>query len=627
MSGSRRRVGRVAGSLLALAGVAALAPAAAADVALNEVNCAGTDWVELVNTAATPVDLSGWLLTDDPIDRSPPRDDHRLELPEATVIGPTDSLVLERQPGGFPFGISCRSDMVRLADAGHGPVDEVAIPDLPSEEVTWGRFPNGSGAWTVTKPTKGAANEPAEDSDLDRAAWLYDPSKVVEIDLSLPPASRAALVADPREYQDASFSLTSGGGTYGPLAVGLRLKGWAGSFRGLDGKAAFKVKFNHSIPGQRFFGLKGLTLNNMVQDPSMVHETLAYEVFRAAGVPAPRTGFAYVRVDGDDYGVYLDVETPDDVFLRRWFSSTGHLYEGAVGADVTAEAAPRFEVEEGPEDDLGDLGALVAAASGSGELSDRMEGLADLDEMTTMWAVERYIGHWDGYAGDSAVQPNNYFLHSDAGGRFSMLPWGTDQTFGKRVPFVDEHGSLFRQCLADDPCRSMYRSAVERLPALVAPLRLDDLTVTTADLLAPWQAADPRREQSLPEIGAGVAATRTFLASRWADVLDPSFWRPADRLAPDTEVTAGPSGRIDRPRRDALRFRFASTEPGSSFECRIDRRRWRSCEPPLSVRAGLGRRTLGVRAIDGAGNVDATPATRIWRNAGRRSRGAAGDEG
>ena len=82
--------------------------------------------------------------------------------------------------------------------------------------------------------------------------------------------------ARPTEYYDATFSLTTAGGTYGPLAVGVRLKGGLGSFRPLAGKAAFKVKFNHSVAGQRFLGLKKLTLNNMVQDKSMIHETLAY---------------------------------------------------------------------------------------------------------------------------------------------------------------------------------------------------------------------------------------------------------------------------------------------------------------------------------------------------------------
>jgi hypothetical protein len=122
----------------------------------------------------------------------------------------------------------------------------------------------------------------------DEAASLFDPTTVVEIDLDLPEASRDALASDPGEYVDATFSLTGPDGSYGPLAIGARLKGSA-SFRPLSGKAAFKLKLGHTVKGQRILGLKTLTLNNMVQDPSMLHEALAYEVFRAAGAPATRT--------------------------------------------------------------------------------------------------------------------------------------------------------------------------------------------------------------------------------------------------------------------------------------------------------------------------------------------------
>ncbi len=131
------------------------------------------------------------------------------------------------------------------------------------------------------------------------------------------------------------------------------------------------MKFNHSVSGQRFLGLKKMTLNNMVQDPSMIHEVLAYSVFRAMGVPAPRTGYAFVRVNGAAYGVYLNVETLDDVSLPRLFPSTEHLYEGGYGADIGPGGAGAFEVDEGDEDERADLEALIAAANeGSGDWSD-----------------------------------------------------------------------------------------------------------------------------------------------------------------------------------------------------------------------------------------------------------------
>ena len=58
-------------------------------------------------------------------------------------------------------------------------------------------------------------------------------------------------------------------------------------------------------------------------------------------MPASRTGYAYVRVNGSDYGVYLNVETLDDVSLPRWFASTGHLYEGTYPRRTSCRRMPR----------------------------------------------------------------------------------------------------------------------------------------------------------------------------------------------------------------------------------------------------------------------------------------------
>jgi hypothetical protein len=85
-----------------------------------------------------------------------------------------------------------------------------------------------------------------------------------------------------------------------------------------------------------------------------------------------------------------------------------------------------------------------------------------------VWAVEKYIDHWDGYSGhaEPLLRPNNYYLFSEPSGRFQMLPWGADQTWiptkgvpNREVTFEGEGGVLFNKCLEDKACFRQYWEA------------------------------------------------------------------------------------------------------------------------------------------------------------------------
>jgi hypothetical protein len=291
-----------------------------------------------------------------------------------------------------------------------------------------------------------------------------------------------------------------------------------------------------------------MTLNNMVEDPSMIHETLAYTAFRGSGVPASRTGYAYVYVDGEDYGIHLDIEALDEVGLPRIFGSfdanAQHLYEGEGGADVRPGGAGSFEIDEGDEGDRGDLKALIEAVNSSGSLpwATRVEAVADLREMTRMWAVEKYIGQWDGYAGRDGEEwlPNNYYLYSDPNGRFQMMPWGNDESWqtAYRLPFDGPAGLLFNSCLADATCAAIYRESVVAVRQAIAGMNLDALAVKTAAMLAPWQQLEQdesdREEHGIEEIGDEVADTRAFIAARPGDV--------AEWLGEEQQPAGSPAG-------------------------------------------------------------------------------------
>ena len=84
-----------------------------------------------------------------------------------------------------------------------------------------------------------------------------------------------------------------------------------------------------------------------------------------------------------------------------------------------------------------------------------------------------------------------------------------------------------------------------------------------------------------------------------------------DSVRPQTALTGGPASSVPVNSATAT-FTFAS-QTGASFECSLDGGAWRTCGSPATY-GGLanGTHTFAVRAVDTAGNVDGTPATRAW---------------
>lgn len=349
----------------------------------------------------------------------------------------------------------------------------------------------------------------------DPAAPLFDPTTVIDIDFTVPQESIDALIADPTgDYQLAAMTVTTTTATYGPWDVGLRLKGGWGSFRDLSGKSAFKVKVNDVDRSLRLLGLKKLTLNNMVQDASMMHEAMGYRFFRAMGIPAPRVGYANVTINGTDYGLHANIETPDDVMLGRWYPTTQHLYEGAYWTDVHPGSEGAFEVDEGDEDDRSDLSALIAAANTHPSVWwSELGKVADREQFVRMWAVERLLGHWDGYHGHVK---NNYYLHSDESGRFTMLPWGIDQTFHDRLPWPDanDHGLMYTTCMRIPECYRLFHGELAKAIAVFQGLDLAAMSTAIEAGVLPSMVADTRREYDEGTMQAWRDSARQFIAER-----------------------------------------------------------------------------------------------------------------
>ncbi|HYU60126.1 MAG TPA: choice-of-anchor Q domain-containing protein [Solirubrobacterales bacterium] len=84
----------------------------------------------------------------------------------------------------------------------------------------------------------------------------------------------------------------------------------------------------------------------------------------------------------------------------------------------------------------------------------------------------------------------------------------------------------------------------------------------------------------------------------------------ADTDPPETTIVKGPKSKTKKRK---AKFEFAADEPGSTFQCKLDKGDFEPCDPAETFKVKRKKHTLEVRAIDAAGNVDPTPATDSWK--------------
>jgi hypothetical protein len=361
------------------------------------------------------------------------------------------------------------------------------------------------------------SNEPASPfAPTDPAGRLFEPGHVVEVAVEISPGDwdtlrrqtrtwwdvaaaddKACLVQPfPKPFDWFTASITVDGVRRDRVAV--RKKGFIGSLN--EERPALKVRFDRYVEGQTLSGLKRLTLNNAVQDPTWLKQCLAYRVFEKTGLPVPYCNFAHLTVNGRDLGLYVHLESQDRRWVRRYFEKDeGDLWEGEI-SDFREGWVDTFEKKGDVEDDdqtrvdrssLAEVAAAVAPGLPGAQVRSRLEELVDLDGFMRFWAAEKVLEHWDGYANNA----NNFFLYRDpATSKFVFAPAGTDQItvpdpFSSTKPPVSVYaaGALSNRLYGIGETRQLYAtkirdvldrafdevdllSEIDRMQALVAPI-------------------------------------------------------------------------------------------------------------------------------------------------------------
>jgi len=207
-----------------------------------------------------------------------------------------------------------------------------------------------------------------------------------------------------------------------------------------DGKIPFLVKFDEFVSGQTYQGYSRLAIRTYggQVDHSMLQEPVTNAVFRLAGLPAPQTAYAGLRLNDEAEQLYVIAEVIDETYLAQHFDNPdGVLYKAEVGSSLTyAGEDPTAYVKSFSQETRvtsADMAPLIAfmrflAESDDATFERDLPEWLDVDAFATYLAINNLLVNVDSIAGMS----NNYYLYyDDQARRFTLLMWDGNESLGK----------------------------------------------------------------------------------------------------------------------------------------------------------------------------------------------------
>lgn len=214
-------------------------------------------------------------------------------------------------------------------------------------------------------------------------------------------------------------------------------------------KPGLRVDFDRYATGQTFLGLKSIVLDNLWQDASGIHESVAAGFYARLGVPVSREIHTRLYVNGVYAGLYVIIEAVDKDLLARVFGSVddnvqndGYLFEfkyqddwrfASLGASLEPYKI-RFEAtthESKSDEDkyrpIVDLVRLVNETPAD-RLKDAIGGLLDVPAFIRFLAAQAFLAETDGFVGAYGI--NNFYLYRLEGQNVhTLIAWDADNAF------------------------------------------------------------------------------------------------------------------------------------------------------------------------------------------------------
>ena len=260
---------------------------------------------------------------------------------------------------------------------------------------------------------------------LEPLAEQMSDSKLPVYELRLAPKDLAQLERGAFSNETVPGVFVADGTTY--EGVRVRYRGaWARTWP----KKPIKIFFDKN---QRFEGQRCLNLNSGWHDPALVRECLAYHVYAACGVPAPRSRMVRLNLNGKFHGAYVEVEQPEQGFVQynqmkgaASFKANSRSNQ-ADERDHGSEAAFRrhYEKQTVKSEGYAELQHFCQELARTKDVRGFFEQHVDIEKYINYLAATVLVQNWD------AFNKNHYLIYDRLGSKkWFVTPWDLDRTFG-----------------------------------------------------------------------------------------------------------------------------------------------------------------------------------------------------
>lgn len=347
---------------------------------------------------------------------------------------------------------------------------------------------------------------------------LYVDTVVPRIDITIDPDTLKWIydnVTSDKEFH-AIFVFDNGTVRDTVNPVGFRLRGNTSRD---SKKKSFKISFNTFTPGGKYYGVEKINLNGDHNDPTVMRSKVMWDILRKWNIPAPRSNHVRVYINGNYYGLYVNVEQVDEEFaMSRFGNKDGNLYKCLYPADLAYHGTnpDSYKIWSGDrlvyelqtneeENDYSDLAGFIGILHDSPDdkLTCDLDKVFNTYDYLKIMAADIFCGNWDGYI----YNKNNFYLyHNTRTGKFEYIPYDVDNTFGIDWFGIDwatrniygwqpggtEQRPLYDRLVNHPEFRKQFTWYAEQL--IASTLDIDSLVQAIEQrkaMIAPYVADDP----------------------------------------------------------------------------------------------------------------------------------------